>query len=98
MGYAPEELLDWTDTQENDKREWTLIHARDDHMKTLDQAGRIAINSANTDCDRCGEHTGVAVRCHVCRNWLGPAAIPDLEEAIKAVVARDAEIAAAAAA
>jgi hypothetical protein len=37
------------------------------------------------------------VRCHECGNWLGPAAIPDLDEAKEEIVKRDAEIVAAAA-
>lgn len=97
MGYAPEQLLNYSDTPENNEREWTLIHVRDDHMKTLDQNDRLAINGAHTDCDRCGENTPVAVRCHECGNWLGPAAIPDLDEAKEEIVKRDAEIVAAAA-
>lgn len=86
--------LTYTGTAEDDDREWRLIQAREDHMKTLTRESRAAVNNARTTCTACGQDTPVAVRCHSCGDWLNNAAHPDLDVAKKAVVDHDVHVAA----
>lgn len=88
------DTLTYTGTDADNDREWRLIHARDAHLKTLSDEGRIRVQTARTTCDKCGDSTAVAVRCHSCGDWLGEASNPDTDAAERAVVARDASIAA----
>ena len=86
--------LTYTGTDEDNAREWRLIHARDAHLKTVPEERRVAIQQAKTVCQRCKAETAVAVRCHECGDWLNAATNPDTDAAEAAIVAADAEIAA----
>jgi hypothetical protein len=88
------QLLTWTGTPDDAAREWRLIHARDAQIAGLAAMQRAAINTARTTCGKCGKETLTAVRCHACGDWLNEAANADTDAAERAIVERDARIAA----
>jgi len=86
--------LTYTGTDEDNAREWELIHARDSQFPGWAPAQRGAVNRSTTTCEQCSNTTAVAVRCHECGDWLNAAAHPDIEQARLAILAADARVAA----